>query len=534
MPIWRRPPVLPPWQPQPLRKRLLNILLPQNSYSTSFPLTENPMSEGGVWLQGLADGLDWTNVRTTTNKAFGTESGSNTNTGIGVTPSQYDDATAVLKGSWGNDQFAQATVFNSQGAGGDWSSEVELRLRTTIGAHSITGYEIEYNCQPADSTGYFDIVRWNGQVADFTNLKHVTGIYLTTGDVVRATAVGNVITGYLNGSVIWQLTDSTFASGAPGVGFYLHNRTGTGDPTQYGFSAFSAGTLTPSFRDTVTRFRLASANVWRDTSTRFRLQSATTWRDTSTRFRLLANATRDTATRFRLQSVTTYRDTATRFKLQAAVTRDTATRFKLLAAATRDTVTRFRLQSVATWRDTATRFRLQAAATRDTATRYRLRATGFRDTAIRFNVQLANANWRDTATRFRLSSAAAFRDQVLRFRLQSATQYRDTKTRLRLAATGTRDTAIRFYLNVPGITFRDTALRFRLRSAATIRDTVTRYRLQVSGMRDTSARYRLAASHTRDTVIRFKLSVPGGPVLDARHAVSDSPLFSHTLTDIAA
>ena len=36
---------------------------------------ENPISEGGKWLNGQKDALDWTNVRTTPGFAFGTELG---------------------------------------------------------------------------------------------------------------------------------------------------------------------------------------------------------------------------------------------------------------------------------------------------------------------------------------------------------------------------------------------------------------------------------------------------------------------------
>jgi hypothetical protein len=37
----------------------------QGTYTTSFPVTENPISEGGKWISGRAVGLDWTDVRTT-------------------------------------------------------------------------------------------------------------------------------------------------------------------------------------------------------------------------------------------------------------------------------------------------------------------------------------------------------------------------------------------------------------------------------------------------------------------------------------
>src|SRR6476660_2660604 len=89
-------------------------------YTTQFPATENTISEGGKWIRGRAVGLDWADVRTTTNKAFGTESGT----------VDYDDSTAILTGTWGPDQTVQATVFASQGFHG----EVEFRLRSALSA----------------------------------------------------------------------------------------------------------------------------------------------------------------------------------------------------------------------------------------------------------------------------------------------------------------------------------------------------------------------------------------------------------------
>ena len=75
------------------------------TYSTSFPLTENPISEGGKWVNGGATGLDWTNIRTTANvKAYGTSSG--------IAPG-YDDSTAVLQGAgtWGQNQTGTGVVY---------------------------------------------------------------------------------------------------------------------------------------------------------------------------------------------------------------------------------------------------------------------------------------------------------------------------------------------------------------------------------------------------------------------------------------
>lgn len=256
MPVWRLPPTQPPWQPQPQRRSSGLVLPPNNYYSTTFSLTEAPMSEGGVWLLGKTHGLDWSDINTSGGNAYGTESGNNTTGTIGVTPNQYDDSTAILAGIWGSDQSAQGTAFVTRGSG-DYGSENELRLRSMVTPHSITGYEVEYSCDPANP--YFDIVRWNGQVGDFTpltlstggtHLASMPGGAVTSGDVLFAQIIGSTIYGYKNGVLMASATDTTFTTGNPGLGTYIHNRTATGDPTQWGFSDFTAQIVqdTPELR----------------------------------------------------------------------------------------------------------------------------------------------------------------------------------------------------------------------------------------------------------------------------------------------
>ena len=41
------------------------------SYRTSFPATENPISEGGIWLNGRTDGIDWADVITRNGEVYG-------------------------------------------------------------------------------------------------------------------------------------------------------------------------------------------------------------------------------------------------------------------------------------------------------------------------------------------------------------------------------------------------------------------------------------------------------------------------------
>jgi hypothetical protein len=180
------------------------------SYSTTFPLTENPISEGGSWTNGGATGLGWANVQTTPGLSFGTGP---VNAGTYL----YADPTAVLKGAWAQDQQVQATVKVPGVYGRACCKEVELRIRTTITGNSITGYEL--NCSVVPAGPYLTLVRWNGPLNNFTYIVR-NATPCVNGDVLKLTAVGNTFTIYKNGVQVLQGTDATFQKGSPGVGFY--------------------------------------------------------------------------------------------------------------------------------------------------------------------------------------------------------------------------------------------------------------------------------------------------------------------------
>lgn len=201
------------------------------SYGTNFQFDENPMSEGGIWLNGKTDGIDWADVITKKGRAYGSvtrmavaerrvEQGNLDPSGEGSAPEgDYDDPTAVLTGAWGRNQHAKGTVF-SKNPTAQYYQEVELRLRSAISPHVCTGYEVFWRCLKTDE-GYAEIVRWNGKVGDFTSLQKLIGPQygVKDGDVVEATIRGNVLKGFINGvEVIWA-TDDVFDSGSPGIGF---------------------------------------------------------------------------------------------------------------------------------------------------------------------------------------------------------------------------------------------------------------------------------------------------------------------------
>jgi len=201
------------------------------TYTTSFPRTENPISEGGNWINGKVVGLDWNNVSTTPGLAIGHQPGN----------VHYTDGTALLSGLWGSNQTVQATVYVGTTYSDDFP-EVEIRLRSSLLAHSCTGYEIAFKAFK-DSSSYMAIARWNGPVGSFTVLTQLHGYQfgVANGDVVKATIIGNVITAYINGVQKAQVTDSTYTTGNPGMGFnYYCSGVCRGARTAYGFTSFSA------------------------------------------------------------------------------------------------------------------------------------------------------------------------------------------------------------------------------------------------------------------------------------------------------
>ena len=204
---------------------------PLRSYRTSFQLDEDPISEGGMWINGREDGIDWCNVIARNGVAYGevsrmgvaerrVEQGNLSPTAEGAAPEgDYDDPTAVLTGTWGKNQIAKARVFSKHPTD-EYFQEVEFRLRTTIAPHDCTGYEVFWRCLKTEA-GYAEIVRWNGKVGDFTSLKKLIGPQYAVGDgdLVEASIVGNVIKGYINGVEVISATDDVFDSGSPGIGF---------------------------------------------------------------------------------------------------------------------------------------------------------------------------------------------------------------------------------------------------------------------------------------------------------------------------
>jgi len=204
-----------------------------NTYSTDFNSTENPISDGGNWIDGKVVGLDWNNPRTTPGHAFASVLS-------GATGSRYDDSIAHLSTSFATftaNQFAQGTVFKVAGYGAA-SHEIELLLRFQTTAHNARGYEVLWG-----NAGYIAIVRWNGPVGNYTPLYDPGAGSISVpvdGDVLRAEIIGSTITVYKNGTRVATASDSTYGSGQPGMGFWPVDGA---TPQNLGLKSYQAGNL---------------------------------------------------------------------------------------------------------------------------------------------------------------------------------------------------------------------------------------------------------------------------------------------------
>jgi hypothetical protein len=224
---------------------LLSTVGLSQTYTTRFAGTENPLSEGGRWIN---NSLDWAKIRKTGGIACGTQTG--TNTGI----YKFNDSYAHLSG-FPPDQEAWGEVYIGK-PDSSCHQEVEILLRWTSSAHTTTGYECFARCLN-DGSSYVQIVRWEGPLGKFTYLADMRGTNygLKNRDILKASVVGNVITVYINGVKKAQVTDDTYKTGNPGIGEFLacDGGRGIGSNLDFGFSTFTARGIggTPEGRQSV-------------------------------------------------------------------------------------------------------------------------------------------------------------------------------------------------------------------------------------------------------------------------------------------
>jgi hypothetical protein len=216
-----------------------------NSYSTNFPKVENPISENGKFITSTTPGVNWSGLRLGGCGCKSVSPVAITASGLAQSPNiannNAGDALAVLTGTWRPDQTASAVVANMPPSPNNGYEEIEIHLRTDPATGR--GYEITWGY----NRSYIIIATWNGggvtgAVAAYTILLNNSGpqYAISSGDTLKATIKGNVITMYRNGVQVVQYTDNntSFTTGNPGFGF------NEGSAGNYGISSFSATSLT--------------------------------------------------------------------------------------------------------------------------------------------------------------------------------------------------------------------------------------------------------------------------------------------------
>jgi hypothetical protein len=207
----------------------------KTTYTTNFPLTENPISEGGRWTNGGI--FSKTNVQTSPGKAYGTM--------VSFDGTHYIDSCACLSG-FGPDQQVTCTIANSGAPSG---LEVEILLRAVIASDHIFLYEVD--C--VTSISGISLVRWDNTTANpyaFTVLRQyqVGEAPLADGDQVFASIIGTLITvkymragGAFSTLFTYDTTNDSvkYSSGNPGIGFW--NETGSAsNQSKLAWSNFTA------------------------------------------------------------------------------------------------------------------------------------------------------------------------------------------------------------------------------------------------------------------------------------------------------
>ena len=207
------------WGPTAPAPGVCSTAPPSGTYVTTFDTNEYPLSEGGKWKKT-------SNVWTYMNVVNGVAFPSN-----GVTGG-YDDSYAYLAQSFGNNYEIEGIVWRDPALASDAGNEIAFLLRTSDDSNNIRAYEVLYQAY-----GGLQIIRWDGPYGGYTVLPTTQpsgwqqGTALKTGDVLKASVIGNVVTMYVNGVARERATDSAFSTGQPGISGFLrpgYLKTGLG------------------------------------------------------------------------------------------------------------------------------------------------------------------------------------------------------------------------------------------------------------------------------------------------------------------
>lgn len=219
----------------PVVGQAVNLAYSGGFFTTNFPATENPLSQGGAFLLG-AQASPRTNAQSAANHAYGTMVSTSGGT-------DYEDSCAILAAPFHANQSAQATIWNTGAVAG---LEVELLLRGSISSGFVQCYEIDFVIEQG---GFINIANWKGSPTSLDILASTFGsgnITYNDGDVVYADIVGTLITVKINNVTKLTCDTSTFpgsnypiTSGSPGISFWNQTGSSSNSPN-FGFKDFTA------------------------------------------------------------------------------------------------------------------------------------------------------------------------------------------------------------------------------------------------------------------------------------------------------
>ena len=219
---------------------ILRLPPASQSFSTTFPATENPLSQSGAWRTAVNF---YAQPQTTAGKCFGNR----------VTDNVDDAVATLVSPDMGNNYRISAHVFRAASYTPGGSHEIGLYLRQLINNSNPANTLVRgYECLFPYNSNSFQIFAWlavNHVFPDnFNQLSPAAqngGLQIIqNGDLLEAQIVGNNISIYQNSTLIYTLTDSTWTSGGgPGMGFYVNDAGGTGVPSNFCITDYSVQRL---------------------------------------------------------------------------------------------------------------------------------------------------------------------------------------------------------------------------------------------------------------------------------------------------
>ena len=226
----------------------MNAIADNCGHLTTFGTTEDPISEGGIWLNGETDGTNWSDVAVDSTIGGGIAYGADF---VDGDKARYADPVANLKTSYitfNDDQWTEGVVYRFPGYSNPSDKhEIELLVRWEITAGNIRGYELLWA-----EEGEMAIVRWEGPAGQYQTVKATLDNAIpgqaVTGDVVRFGVTGQdpniTFSVTLNGSPVAILdgwvdasAGTRWGSGQPGIGFWP---TPGSTLNKYGWSSWQA------------------------------------------------------------------------------------------------------------------------------------------------------------------------------------------------------------------------------------------------------------------------------------------------------